>query len=396
MHFQHLLKKIISTSVGKTNFWLAISGLALSLLLILAAVQLKENFKQLKGNKTQYLVINKKISNEMMGNISKSTFSNEEIEALRKTNFFDSIQGIKTSLFKVKLSVPINTIPLSTDMYFESVPDAYLDVMPKEWKWEPGDGSLQGIAPRFLVDMYNYGFAVGQQLPQLSDTTIGTIPLNFNISNEDGSKTILFKGNIGALSNRFMSILVPESFMDWANANFGFIQSKQATGIVAKAKDPASAVMNDYLKNNGLKTDYGQGRYAHYGVIIKVIETMSKVNGFIFFGFALLVFMMFIQLTIINAKQEINLLTTLGTSPNQLQQFLMKKLLPIYGVTIGIILLVLSIAQIVLAGNTTLIRNEIVLPYILPLQVFITAAIIFGILWAVNYYTVRKFIRKTI
>ncbi len=394
--FNQLLKKIINTSVGKTNFWLATIGLSLALLLILAAVLLKEDFKQLKGNKTQYIVINKKITNEIMGDINKSTFSKQELNDLRATNFFDSIQGIKTSLFRVKLNIPMNTIPLSTDMYFQSVPDAYLDAMPKDWAWQPGDNSLKGIAPRFLVDMYNYGFAVGQQLPQLSEATIGLIPLNFTISNKDGSKEILFKGNIGTLSNRFYSILVPETFMDWANKNFGFIEEKPTTGIVAKAKDPTSSAMNDYLKAKGMKSDYGEGRYSVYGMYVNILQTAAKVNGAIYFGFALLVLLMFIQLTIVNAKQEINLLTTLGTSPIQLQKHLLQRIMPTYAFIIIAILLILSMVQLVAATSNKLIANDIVLTKLMPLPVFVVAAILLAVLWAINYVVVKKNIHKTL
>ena len=41
--------------------------------------------------------------------------------------------------------------------------------------------------------------------------------------------------------------------------------------------------------------------------------------------FALLIFTLFIQLTIASCKEEIALLVTLGAAPKQLQQFLMKQ-----------------------------------------------------------------------
>jgi hypothetical protein len=394
--FTKLLHKIINTRVGKTNYWLATIGMAFSILLILAAIALRQNFKQLKGNKSQYLVINKLVTNDIMVDPNKGTFTKENIEELRATGFFDSIQGIKTSLYKVKLNIPMNTIPLNTDMFFQSVPDAYLDAMPKDWTWKPGDNTLKGIAPRFLVDMYNYGFAVGQQLPQLSESTIGMIPLDFTISNRDGSKQIFFKGNIGGLSSRYFSILVPESFMNWANENFGFIEEKPATGVVAKAKDPTSVEMNDFLRNKGMKTDYGAGRYSQYGFLIKILEKATTSIGVLFFLFALLVFLMFIQLTITNAKQEIHLLKTLGTSPNQLQRFLMGRVMPTITYIIVGILLLLSCIQVFAHYNKDLKSREIDLPIILPMPVFIVAILIFALLWAINYWAVKKYVKDTL
>ncbi len=396
MEFNTLLKKIVGSSMGRGTFWIALLGLSLALLLILAAVQLRGNFAQLQGNKTKYVVINKTITNEMMGNVSKSTFTPKEITELQQCTYFDSLQPIKTSLCKVKLEIPIKSIPLNTDMYFQSVPDAYLDVQPKDWKWSPGDGAVKGIAPRFLVDMYNYGFAVGQQLPQLSEATIGSIPLDFTISNATDANTIKFKGNIGALSNRFFSILVPDNFMDYINKNYGFMEFKPPTGLVAKAKDPTSTAMLKYLNTKGLKTDYGMGRYSQYGFIISVIETMSKVNGFLFFGFALLVFMLFVQLTIVNAKTELQLLTTLGTSPTQLRKYLLGRIMPVFAITIGVILLILSVVQLLLSTSTQLKDAEIVLTPYIPFTVLIAALIMYGVLWAVNYYTIKLHVGKSI
>ncbi len=388
-----LLHKIINTRIGKSNYYLATAGLVLALFLILIAVFVKQNFAQLKGNKTQYLVITKRINEAMMADINKSSFTINEIENIKKSNYFDSVQGVKTSLFKVNLTVPMNTLPLSTDMFFESVPDAYLDVKPKDWDWQPGDISIKAIAPRFFVDMYNYGFAVGQQLPQLSDTTIHKIPFDFNITNKDETAKVKFDGGIGALSNRFFGILVPESFMDWANKNYGFMPFKNPTSVVVKAKDPVNEKLHQFLKENGWKSDYGLSKYSNYAFYIKVTEKASTILGLLFLGFALLVLIMHIQLTITNAKEEIYLLKTLGTSPRQLQKFLMKKIMPIYFIIIGIILLLLAVVQYLFATNETLQYKEIVLPKILPMQVFAVAGLLLLALWAINFWCVKKYIK---
>jgi hypothetical protein len=154
--------------------------------------------------------------------------------------------------------------------------------------------------------------------------------------------------------------------------------------------------MNAFLNKRGMKTDYGDSRYSQYGFVIKLVEQIAKINGAIFFGFALLVFMMFIQLTIINAKQEMHLLTILGTSPDQLQKFLLRKIMPIYLYTIGSILILLSLLQYFLSADSSLQKSEIVLSPVLPLQVFLVAGFLLLILWGINYYTIRKHIRKNI
>jgi cell division protein FtsX len=76
-----------------------------------------------------------------------------------------------------------------------------------------------------------------------------------------------------------------------------------------------------YLKENGLVTDADKTRFSKYRQIVNTIVSASWITGATMLLFALLVFSLFIQLTISSAKQEIALLVTLGASPNQLADF---------------------------------------------------------------------------
>lgn len=390
-----LLKKIISTSIGRVNFILAITGLFVSVLLILAALQIRYNFRSLQKGGNQYLVITKRITNAMMGDVSKSSFTTEEIADLRAQPYFDSVQAMKSSLFKVKMDIPLNSLPLNTDLFFEAVPDAYLDVKPEKWEWQPDDQHISILAPRFLLDLYNYGIAIGQRFPQLSEESAKVIPLNFRISNFDGTSTFDFKGNIGGFSSRFGSVLVPESFLDWANQRFGFKQSGAAARMVVKAKNPTSGDMNRYLKSKGWESDYGVGRFSKWGYIVRFVETLITIIGALLFGFALLVFIMFIQLTITHAKTEIQLLHTLGAAPKQLRNFLMKRLMPVYLLIIAGALLVIAAGQILLSQSAALKAQEIILPPWPGPSVIICALALMAILWLFNYSTIKKQIKRT-
>lgn len=390
-----LLKKIISTSIGRLNFILAITGLFVSVLLILVAMQIRHNFKQLRTTGNEYLIISKRITNAMMGDIGKSSFTAQEVADLKATPYFDSVQPIKTSLFKVKLDIPMNSIPLNTDLFFEAVPNAYLDVIPENWEWKDGEPYIPVIAPRFLLDLYNYGMAVGQRLPQLSEETIKVIPLNFHFSNLDETKRIDFKGNVMGLSSRFATVLVPENFLEWANRQFGFKELPQSARLVVKAKDPTDRAMNRYLASRGWESDYGVGRYSKWAYVVHIVQLIITIIGVLLFGFALLVFIMFIQLTVTHAKTEIQLLHTLGTAPKQLRNFLLGRLMPVYVLIITLALLVVAACQIMLSQSDTLREQDILLrpwpgPYVIG-----CALALMGILWFFNYYTIKRQLRKT-
>ena len=89
-----LLKKLIKTGAGRFRYILAVCGLGIALLLILAAIQLQVNYNQLlRGNNIQdsianFLVVNKIVTNDTRG---KTQLSNEEIEDLKKQPFIDEI-----------------------------------------------------------------------------------------------------------------------------------------------------------------------------------------------------------------------------------------------------------------------------------------------------------------
>jgi hypothetical protein len=390
-----LFKKIINTKVGRSNYILATVGLAIAIVLILGSLFVKFNFKKLHGNKTQYLVITKIVTGSMMVSPNLSTFTEADIEKIKQTPFFDSVQGVKSSLFRCKLKVPMASLPFSTEMFFESVPDAYLDKMPSEWKWQQGDNTIQAIAPRFFVDMFNYGFAVGQELPQLSDTTVTQIPFDFYISNKDETKTAKFNGSIGALSSRFFSLLVPESFMDWANKNFGYVANKAPTSVIVKAKNPADESMHKWLKANGLKSDFGMSRYSHYSFIINIIDKFATILGIVLFGFVIIIFVLYLQLTIVNAKKELALLSSLGTSKTQLRKFLLYKTMPIHFILFIVIVSILAIIQYLMHINKQLQYKEINLPAMLPWQIGVVAILLLAIILAINIYTINKKVNFT-
>ena len=86
MQFNEILKKIIHTGVGRGRFWMASVGLGIAMLLILVALQVHTNFNELlygrrnQNERADYLVVNKKITNDMMGRPELTAFRPEELK----------------------------------------------------------------------------------------------------------------------------------------------------------------------------------------------------------------------------------------------------------------------------------------------------------------------------
>ena len=387
---QQILKKIISTGVGRWRFVAAGAGLSIALLLILSAVQIQVNYHELlygAGNQdsiANFLVINKKID----GNNTSNTLSAADINKLKSQFFVETIGQLTSSRFKVSAQSPSERFPFYTDLFFESVPNEFIDVHSTDWIWKQGSTNIPMIIPNQFLDLYNFGFAPSQNLIQLTQSMVMALPVVINIHHN--GQVVPFTGRVVGFSDRISSVLVPQNFLDWANRQFGSQQAGETSRVVIKTKDPGNPALVQYLKENSLVTDADKTRFSKYRQIVNAVVSASWVTGAIMLLFALLVLSLFIQLTISSTKKEIGLLVTLGASPKQLQQFLLKQFLPVNLIITFIALLVIAILQW-WVQQLLATQNMLVSPWI-SIYTLLAAVSIVIVLWWVNYRTIKKYI----
>lgn len=387
---QQILKKIISTGVGKWRFVAAGVGLSIALLLILSAVQIQVNYHELlygSGNQdsiANFLVINKKID----GNSTSNTLSAKDIQQLKGQPFVQAIGQLTSSRFKVSAQSPSERFPFYTDLFFESVPNEFIDVQSTDWAWKEGSTNIPLIIPNQFLDLYNFGFAPSQSLIQLTQSMVMALPVVINIHHK--GQVVPFTGRVVGFSDRISSVLVPQNFLDWANRQFGSQQAGETSRVVIQTKDPGNPELVKYLKENKLVTDADKTRFSKYRQIVNAIVSASWITGAIMLLFALLVLSLFIQLTISSTKKEIGLLITLGASPKQLQQFLLRQFLPIN-------LVITCLSLFLIAGlqwwlqNRLAGQNMLVSPWISIYTVLAAVSIII-VLWWVNSRTIKKYV----
>ncbi len=128
---------------------------------------------------------------------------------------------------------------LSTQLFLEALPLAFLDVQPEGWSWQEGQRRVPIIVPSSYLSLYNLGFAPSQGLPQLSQELIMSIP--FQLMIERKGKLEHFTGIIAGMSKEINTILAPVEFVSWANG----IDETKVTGHAdtaqhAKATSPSS------------------------------------------------------------------------------------------------------------------------------------------------------------
>ena len=387
-----LLKKIIKTSAGRLRFVLAFVGLSIALLLILAAIQLQANYNDLLNGKTNqdstanFLVINKEVNNSTL---NATSLSNETLADLQKQPFVEAVGNISPGRFKASIESLIKAFPFYTDIAFESVGDAFIDVNNKDWQWNENSNFIPMIIPNMFLDIYNFQFSVSQGYPQITPDALKMLSFKVNLYNAYG-QVQSYTGRIVGFSDRISSVLVPQSFMDWANNKFGNQQSAQPSRVVIRTKDPGNPALVNYLKQKGLTTDADKTRFSKYRKIVEVVVNVSWLTGGIMLLFALLVFTLFIQLTIASCKEEIQLLITLGTAPNQLRKFLMKQFFPPNIIIVSIALITISIVQYLLCIYVQ--KQNIFLNNFISMYTILAAVAVLIVLWFVNFSTIKKYI----
>lgn len=393
--FFDLLKKIIQTGVGKTRFLMAAVGLGIAMLLILIAIQAHTNFSQLlystknQNETADFLVINKTITNAMMGQSAKSIFTPEEIANIRKQPFVQAFGLVTSSQYKVVMQAP-GDLHFATDMFFEAVPDSFLDVKNDEWKWNAGDRTIPIILPNDFLNLYNFGFSLSQDLPQISQETVKALPLQVNIAGN--GITDQYMGHVVGFSDRISSFLVPASFMSWANAKYGTPTAIGTSRVIIKTPDPSNPALVKFLEDNGYTTNQDKLKFSKTRMIVQTIVSVVGFFGLILLFFALLVFSMFIQLVIASCKREIQLLVILGTAPKQLQRYLLKQFVPLY-IIIGIVSLLLVAGLQYWAAAELAVHQMQVSPW--PgIPVFAGIVLVLGLVYIVNLATVRKYVNN--
>ncbi|MDA7757289.1 hypothetical protein N8920_05265 [Opitutales bacterium] len=226
---QKNLKLCLLIDGPKKELGIATLGCIFGTTLLLLALQLYQDINSyLEENEKpkNFFTINKKIEGGALVNLGKKddTFSPDELNNIKQLDGVKRIGGFVRNKFPLTLYIwPSGKVGLGaaakTDLFFESIPDEFLDFVPKEWNWEEDAHIVPIMVPKFYLDLWNFGLAPSRiEYPTLSTEAATGMPIQIFIG--DNRETIL-DGRFVAFSKRINSVLVPASFLDWANQKFG-------------------------------------------------------------------------------------------------------------------------------------------------------------------------------
>ena len=194
-----------------------------------------------------YMIVTRPV--ERVGGEAPS-FSVDEIEELRNEEFTVNIGLFSSSQYEVYGSIVFNGRTLSTMMFFESVPDEFVDVESQEWQFNPEEEFIPIIIPRNYLNLYNFGFSQTQSLPQITEEMIKRVELNICISGNGHVDN--YTARIVGFSDRLNTILVPMSFMQWANNYYANCSGmEEPKRLIIELHNPGAPEVTSYLEEHG-------------------------------------------------------------------------------------------------------------------------------------------------
>lgn len=336
--------------------------------------------------KKDFVIVSKKVST--LGTLvgKSSTFSTGDIAEIEEQPFTKNVGSFLPSQFKVSAGMGMQGIRMSTDMFFESVPDEFVDVKLDKWTFDPSSDVVPIIIPRNYLNLYNFGFAQSRNLPQLSEGVMGMVNLDIRIMGNGQVKQL--KGNIVGFSNRLNTILVPETFMSWANAAYGTGQKAEPSRLIVEVNNPTDERIAKFFQQKGYETEGNSLDAGKASWFLKVVIGIVLSVGLLISVLSFYILILSIYLLLQKNSTKLENLLLIGYSPARVAR-------PYQLLTILLNLVVLVLGVVVVMLVRSLYLDTVMNLYpdagsgsVLP--AIVTGVIIFVGVSALNVVIIRR------
>ena len=386
------IKPLIVTGDHSISRFIGFFGLGIGVILLLISMQMFVNIQQIlqtntpRKNGFDFISISKTITNQNMG--MDNNFTPEDLKKLEAQPDIKAISPLISNSDKVTANAG-NMLPFQTDMFLESMNADFLDTLPPNFKWQPGQETIPLIFSSDFLELYNV-FAPAQGLPQISPQTITSVNIFLDCSGPKGRHT--FKGNVVALSDRVNSILVPESFMKWSNEYFtGDTTQPSPSRVYIKTSDANNPPLISFLDQEGYHLNKETVKFGRLKSTLQNIVSALGIFGVIVIIMALMLISFYVQLMIAKSKDNLRLLITLGYSPKWLAESVAKTWLPMYFSIVVFSLLTTQVGHL-LFRQIPFAKTANLSP-VIHWSVFLISLILIGLTILMNKRLVKKELR---
>lgn len=331
-----MLNKVLWKNKSRWQTIGASIGIFIGLFLLLFALQVYLDVQLLtKGAKdNNFLVINK-IFEKNYG--KPLEFSQEEFNEISQQPFFNQVDAFESNEFKVSLES--QAMGFRTLLFFQALPQEFLGVDTTLFQWNKGDKIPIVLSSDYLA-LYNFGFAPSQGLPKFSASSIGLV--DFKITIVGKGKVESFSGYVCGFTPNVNSILVPKSFMKYANENYGeATEIKLPTQLIASTDNPYSVALENFLIEKNYEISRGGLIGGELKSTLYMLVFLIVIISLTIIGLALLVFILNFQVLVAQASHDIQLLIQLGYYDKQIAGVLARNLLRLFGIVVVAVFVVL-------------------------------------------------------
>lgn len=345
------------------------AGLFIAFILVLSCLQLYENANRLFGNKSSdsnyWLTFSKKITPDNIGRRELLGFNEKDIAGLKKWQEVESVYPFSANEFKASANGG-DFIPFYTDLYFEGVDIKAIDVPLTEEEFQVRGDEIPIIISREYLNLYNYGFALNQGLPQISEDFAKKIEVNINIVVNKQNKT--YRGKMIGLSDRIHSVLIPKKFLDSLNlaekpqlAN----QPKIFNRVLVQVKDSGDESLISKMKEHNYESNQESLRSAKIKSKLFLVLNLIALLGIFIFALCLYIIVSFIKIQFLEKQEEVSIKNSLGYSPKKMVSDISRRFCINLMIVLAVSLAVIAGGQYFLAQSG--VSNGLLSMYINPL-----------------------------
>ena len=388
-----LLRRHISLPQFAGFFFANLLGMLIVLLSLQFYRDVKPIFSEDDGFiRPDFLILSKRISTlNTIGLGSVNTFSDREIDELKAQPFAKNVGAFTASQYKVSCSMGIEGVAqIGTEMFFESVPDAFVDVDLKKWHFSEGDDFVPIIVPKTYLAIYNFGFAQSQNLPKISEGVVGMVEMTISMRGNGLNEYI--KGRVIGFSTRLNTILAPESCIRWSNARYAPDSDKEPSRIILEVNNPADDAIVNYINDKDYEMEDDKLDAGRMTFFLRLVSGIVMLVGLLISLLSFYILMLSIYLLVEKNTEKMRTLLLIGYSPA-------KVAMPYQLLTIGMnaAVLILAICGLVIVRSLYMQKLLTVFPQMQCgsiLSAILLGLVLFVIVSLVNVIIIRHRINQ--
>ena len=337
--------------------------------------------------KADYVMVSKHIGMGTTISGANTDFTKNEIDDVASQPFVRKVCGFTSTNYKVDAHMGISGQPvLSSELFFESVPDDFVEIDKSLWGWKEGQREVPVIVPRTYINMYNFGYAQSHNAPKISESVMGMI--DFSIVIKGDGKEDTYKGRVVGFSSSLSSILVPQAFLDWSNAYYAPKDEASHTRLLMQVTNATDKNVSQYLEDHGMEIEQDQMNQEKIAYFLRLVVSLVLIVGLVISALSFYILMLSIYLLVQKNAKKLENLLLIGYSPSRVA-----RPYQLLTAVLNVLVLVIAVVVVVVARTYYMTMIEEIYPELAHgslLPMLIVGIALFLIVTFVNVFVIRR------